>query len=533
MSKKCGVNKNLFKKYDFKDHTWAANGLTDLLHLAKRCVKIDSTYWFKKVGGEHWIPIKSIVDAEKEAVNTWLGGTLPSGKIIDQDLIATFFSGIQWLLPVSSKAKAISDKIGSCPNISQKMVIPMGSPFITYKGQSYLNTWYDDMVNGDEKNIRIGKMILLMCYGSLCNGTVDITKPKEEADRVYEMVLNNNYDNLEFKFLINWIAAIVQNPGINLQTNLWLIGEIEGLGKGTIVDIMRIILGSEFVGELNQTELEAGWNDHLVGLQLVEINEFDAKGKWSGMAWGKWIKGHTIEPTLKIRERNKTSYTVLNIGNYIGTSNVIEQTFIDSNDRRNMFIQTTSNNWWVEYATDVQIKYFKVDPISVASGFAYILEQVKVDFDFIKKSHRTAFRNSIAANNTSNVEQWYDSDPGITRGTWQNSRDLYEEFKKWFKTANPSESIPSETIWGKQMLKARELGVKKQRAKTGVQYIFDTPVEHIEHKLSDVDLEISKITLNDEKMVTYDLDEKIEKVDLSIMTPIEKMRILLQQRGDD
>ena len=62
----------------------------------------------------------------------------------------------------------------------------------------------------------------------------------------------------------------------------------------------------------------------------------------------------------------------------------------------------------------MQIKQFKVKPKEVASGFAYILEQVKVDLDFIGKAHKNDFKNEIASNNKTDVEQWFENDPNIT-----------------------------------------------------------------------------------------------------------------------
>jgi len=484
----------------------------------------------KKAGGDHWICLNSIVDAEKEAFNTWMGATLPGGNVVTSELIEMFFSGEKNIaVGTPPKVKWVKEKIGSCPNVYQRMVVPLGPKFVMYKGQTYANTWYDDMISGNADHLKLGKAVLLMCYASLCNGVVDKDNIGKEADRVYQMVVNDDYDNLEFRFFMYWISAIIQNPGINLQTNLWLIGEVQGLGKGTIVDIMRLILGSEFVGELNQTEIEAGWNDHLVGLQLVEINEFDTSNPkgWKGNAWGKWIKGHTIEPSIKIRERNKTSYNVLHIGNFIGTSNTVEQTFIDANDRRNQFIQTTPDTYWVQYATAIQIKYFKKCPLDVASGFAYILEQVKVDMDFIAKSHKNQFRNSIAANNQTMVEEWFDSDPSITKNKWMFSRDLYEEFKNWFRVSHPSDLIPSEIRFGKDMYRAAHIGVVSRNVKAGKQYMFDVTPNIVESKLEDSVTDLNKITLDTDQIVVYDLDVKEGKVDLTALTPIQKLRAAL------
>lgn len=55
MARTCGVNSNLFKPYNFEDHIWHQNKSIrgDLLYLANRAVKIESSYYLKKLGGDH------------------------------------------------------------------------------------------------------------------------------------------------------------------------------------------------------------------------------------------------------------------------------------------------------------------------------------------------------------------------------------------------------------------------------------------------------------------------------------------------
>lgn len=532
MEKVSGVNKNLYSEYDFEDHIWHQNQSEheDLLHFAHRATKIGKNYFVKKVGGSHWMEFGNIKDAEKEAYNTWMGGMLPSTRVVSAELIDTFFSGDMWVQtgkPPKTKYERV--KVGSCPNIDSKMVIPFGPQFVSYKNKNYLNSWYDDMIYGNDAHIGLGKKVLVMIYGGLCNGVInDYTNLKADADRIYNMVLTGEYDNAEFKFAMCWLASLVQKPGINLQTNMWFIGEQQGVGKGTIIAIMAMILGQEFVGMLNQTEIEAGWNDHLIGKQLVEINEFDTSSKMSGKAWGKWIKNHTVEVALKIRQRNITAYDVLNIGNYIGASNNIEQTFVDAEDRRNQFIQTSSNPFWVKYAANIQINSFKKRPIDVAAGFAYILEQVKVDEELIAKSFNNAIRQGIVSNSTTVIEDWLNNDATVTRDKWVTSTDMFEDFKKWY-VHNVSANFFSITAFGRLMKNSSKVGVKWKRTNANVQYyIGQPPVAKV------VDLEeVSNVcnTISDEGdvLVVYDNVEEDKMFDISAITPLERMRQQLRK----
>ena len=532
----CGVNPSLYKRYDFGDHIWSANVAVDpinadLLQLCQRCVKIGKDYLMKKVGGNHWISLSSVTDAEKEALNTWQGIKLPSGTVIDADLISIFFHGKREIYVGKNK---VVEKTGSCPNIFQKIVVPLGPQFVVYNNQYYLNIWYDDMIVADAQHLSKGKSLLLMVYGGLCSGTVDKENIVSESERVYQMVINDQYDNDEFKFLMYWLASLYQRPGINLLTNVWLLGTLEGLGKGTLIDVMKNILGHEWVGDLNQGEIEQGWNDHLVGKQLININEFDTDGKMSPRAWGKWIKQHTIEPTFKVKQRNTTSYSVLHIGNFIATSNIETQTFLNEHDRRNQFIKTTDDPWWVQYAAGIHVNLMKQNPEAVGAGFATILDQVKINEDFISRSFKNQFRQTIIKHNPGMIEEWIENDPSLRPDVWRTSNDLYEQFKSWWPVAHPSGGIPTLVRWGREMGKSDHLGVKKRRTASGNEYAFGK-IEEIQS----VDL---KTGVNAVRAVSgIDTGEEIIDIDVaeetladpSKMSSLDKLRYFLRLQVND
>ena len=531
--KTSGVNPKLIKKYEFEDHQWGMNknvpSNIDFLTLAENCVKIDGNYYMRKKGTLQWVKFKSDSDAKKEALNTWLYATLPSGNMITEEMIDEFFTGIRLIKQeIGDRTFTIKQPVGSCPNIYSSLVCPMGPNYVTYNNQHYLNTWYDAMITPDERDLPIGKLVLLMIYGSLCNGRVDKERIDQEAERIYEMVINDNYDLPEFRFLMYWLAATWQQPGINLLTNIWLLGQLEGIGKGTLIGIMSYVLGKSFVGPLNQSEIEAGWNDHLKGLQIVEVNEFDTDGKMKPKQWNSWIKAHTIEPHLKIRERNTTSYSVPNVGNYIFTTNRINQQITDKNDRRNQFIQTSQDPFWVAWSQHIQGKYFIPQPEKVASGFACILDQVRVDLKFISRSFTNEIREHIVSINQTIIEEWFDNDPDISKDSWIAASVLYEDFKDWYRSANPSGLIPSLTAWGRAM--RNDSLVEYKRANTGVRYLVKNEIRAQVQipKVEEISLEANKITGDTEILQIEDCDmEPAPPINFAELSKLERVRLAL------
>ena len=484
--RKCGVDSAKYGSYALEDHQWsmAPNGAgDDYLYLANLCVNVAGEYWMVREGCNHWIPKKSETDAKRQAKNTWMYKKLPSGQPITSEVISTFFTGELYyeedVVTIDSKGKTVTKSvqrkqdIGSCPHFQGMMVIPFGPKFLKYEGNLYVNTWVDQMIYGSEENLNLGKAILVMIYRGLCNG-LPFTKPNSEPEGsivgpiecsiaetgeiLYQQVLTNQYTNNDFRFVMNWLAAIVQNPGVNLKTNLWFCGAQQGVGKGTLVDIMKKILGAPFVGDVNKAEIEAEWNDHLVGKMLVSFDEFGSGGKWTGSAWNVWIKKNTCEPRLNVRRRNSTAFEVLNIGNYLFTTNEERPMHVELTDRRNQFIKTTDDPYWKAYAGEINTGPLRKEPDNVAAGFAFVLESVKVDFEFIGSAHINEFKREIQDDGDV-LGVWLQSDGNITRGTAIRANVFYEFFKDWFKENYPDQKPMSGIKFGREIKKMKQYGV--------------------------------------------------------------------------
>ena len=535
---KSGVNQNLYSPYSFADHIWSQYGSKrdDLLELTKRCVKFDTKYYLKLPKSGSWVEFSSPADAKKFAKNTWLHGHLSNGQQINSELINTFFEGSETSVSMSNnKVLKASTDVGSCPYVMGKMVIPYGPQYITYKNLPYVNVADMSVVVGDAKHVDLGLAILLMIYRSLCNGPEINSNKRLEAADLLEQILTNKYSQLEFRFVMNWLAAIVQEPGINLQTNLWIVGQQQGIGKGTLVDVLKAVIGANLVGSLNQTEIEAGWNDHLFGKAFIEVNEFDSKSsKMSAESWDKWIKNHTCEPELPIRVRNGTSFTTLNIGNYIFTSNDETPVYLDSSDRRNMIVKTTDDPFWKDYASEVKRKYVTEKIGDVAKGFAWILEQVQVDKALIMSAPMTQAKANIQGAHKSKVEEWAFTDASIDRGVWLKSSKCLGVFRNWLLSNYPKESM-SETAFGREMGKLVSNNmVEKKRAERGQEYQFPAEMarpQPVSHRADAADA-LGKIV--GEECIVQNYDAEIEAPEApKPMTKMEKMRFELAKTMKD
>jgi hypothetical protein len=107
---------------------------------------------------------------------------------------------------------------------------------------------------------------------------------------------------LEWRFSMSWLAAPIQRPGRNLQTNLWWLGHIGGLGKGLMTGtVLPRLYGPRNVAILNQDEVErGGWTDTIEGKLLVIVNELEIRSKKAGAFWNTFINRNSTDDIVSI-----------------------------------------------------------------------------------------------------------------------------------------------------------------------------------------------------------------------------------------
>ena len=411
----CGVNPSLIKEYKFSDHIWIVGKVdedqiydpADLLELAQKCVVVGDKYYLKIPNFRNsWRAYDSMVSAQKGAENSWKLEQLSSGAYADDKMIETFFTGKEERLIAQekNKDKKVYVKVGSCPHLDNVISIPLGPQFVTYNEKHCFNEDNTNILVGDQQYVihPDTQKFLTLIYRSLCDLPQICEDDEEQFYKILEQVATDNYLSLEFKLIMNWLAAIYQKPGINLQLNLWIVGEQNGVGKGTLGEVMKSILGANAVGALDKAEIEKGWTGpSLLGKILVIWDEFVVAGgsnKWNQSEWVNWQKEHTCEAYSAIKFKGQNLYHVINIGNHLlFSNNSYPITKFDPTNRRDAFIKTTDDPQWKGAAS--YIRGLQTDHpdkwAAICSGFAWILENVNVNFDILKTPPLTKHRIAV------------------------------------------------------------------------------------------------------------------------------------------
>jgi hypothetical protein len=139
--------------------------------------------------------------------------------------------------------------------------------FVTFEKLEYINNWDDTRLVPVPQWLPRCEMILRIIRENLCD-----LPPVPFPAMLTE--IQSPDENL-FRYVMHWLAALYQRPGYHIGTVLWFCGERTGIGKGTLLKIMRRLLGAQYVGKLNADEMRAGFSGSFAGKLLMEGDEFD------------------------------------------------------------------------------------------------------------------------------------------------------------------------------------------------------------------------------------------------------------------
>ena len=142
----------------------------------------------------------------------------------------------------------------------------------------------------------------------------------------------------KWKIIEQWIAFMLQQPGIKMKWAIVLVSNIEGVGKGLLARICSRILGYENVNEnANYKHLTNTHNTLLVGTQLLVLNEVtlgDFKSKAEGT---NTLKNFVADDVYSCNFKNKPMIKLPNLTNFMLFSNDERVLSINDGARRYYF----------------------------------------------------------------------------------------------------------------------------------------------------------------------------------------------------
>lgn len=148
-----------------------------------------------------------------------------------------------------------------------------------------------------------------------------------------------NHDENDFTYLARWIGQMLKFPAIK-TTCITLIGE-EGSGKGTIIHLLRKLMGEKKVFETSSPE-EYVWgkfNGVMADAFFVNCNELEFKAQQEAESKIKTLI--TDVKGLRINEKGIKSFALDSFHRFMFSSNKQVPLKTHSNDRRHKIIRSS------------------------------------------------------------------------------------------------------------------------------------------------------------------------------------------------
>lgn len=162
---------------------------------------------------------------------------------------------------------------------------------------------------------------------------VDVDKIAIFLRHVKEIIASDD-ENI-YKYIISWVAYLIQNPGKKTKTCLILIGK-HGVGKTIFTDIISKLFGEYAHPNISDVDLIAGkFNTELENKILIVLNEFNIRDKMvDKISIRNKMKTYITDELITINRKNVNPYKVENVSNFIIVTNDKNPIWIEEGDRR-------------------------------------------------------------------------------------------------------------------------------------------------------------------------------------------------------
>lgn len=201
-------------------------------------------------------------------------------------------------------------------------------------------------------------------------------------DHIYNIIANG--DENQFRWIMGWMARIIQDPGGDRPGTAIVLRGGRGVGKGVFVNCFGHLFGQHYIQLAQQSHLLGRFNHHLKNKVLVFADE----GFWAGDKQSEGaIKNMITEPQIVVEQKGKDAITVRNCVNIIIASNN-DWVVPAGEDERRFYVTDVSN------AHQQDASYFKAIVRQMNNGgyeaMLYDLQRWKYDIDDLRQAPKTS-----------------------------------------------------------------------------------------------------------------------------------------------
>lgn len=164
-----------------------------------------------------------------------------------------------------------------------------------------------------------------------------------------------------FKYLIGWLADMIQNPGKVPGTALMFISKA-GAGKDLLAEFCSYILGAQYFTSYEQSEeFYNKFNAKKENKLMIVVNEMSASDK----AHSDVLKAQITQKRIDIQHKGSNTYSVKHCSRYLMFTNNYNSLYLEGGDRRYCLFDCVSvqgefrpyfNGLRAQYRTPTHIK---------------------------------------------------------------------------------------------------------------------------------------------------------------------------------
>ena len=228
--------------------------------------------------------------------------------------------------------------------------------------------------------------------------------PKADVDIFYNLVENLIPHDEYREHFLNWYAFNIQNKGVKIRHAMILQSDEFQVGKGSLFDLLRDILGHHNTRKIDLREALDKSKSYLIDRQVVLIDEAKASGSWSEkMMFLNTLKTTITEGTAGVRKLYSDYKEQDTVTNYIIYTNFRDAFPIPMNEAR----------YWV-YFSDAKRNQQLLDEFhrqrlngNLPAGVLYeMLERDISKFDPLAPAPWTPFRDEMSKNADRPLNDW-------------------------------------------------------------------------------------------------------------------------------
>ena len=215
----------------------------------------------------------------------------------------------------------------------------------------------------------------------------------------------------EIIWLLRWLAAPLQKPGLKMMSGVLIWSHSEGVGKTLIGDTMAYIYGNNY-GKIGSRELHGKFNGYIAKKQFILGDETGTSDK---RAVAEKLKDMITGKVSEVEEKFKNSYLAQDHVNYMFSANYPDAFILEDNARRFFVHQVTAT----PMPTAKYDQYYDwLEKGGAAYLFNHLLQLDLGDFNPYKAPPATESRQSMIELGYSDLRLWLEGvrkDPcGIT-----------------------------------------------------------------------------------------------------------------------